>query len=224
MARTMPEAEPRLAVDPTTALRPGRPGSGPAAGVAAGLAGLAVFLALHAAWILPIWSVAGLGLAVAVVGGAVTGWAYTLLRHRVPVHPIGAWLAVTAGALLVLAPAFVISWLLGPYVPVVDGVPITPSPATVPAIVVRFVVEFLVVTAAAGVVLGWALTRSRRAAAATGAAALTFALGPGHNNPFLFTFGSTAALLTGLGLVIAVVAASSAVLVAVDRRVGPPSA
>ena len=189
----------------------------PAAGAAAGLAGLAVFLTLHAWWILPIWSVVPLGVAVATVGGVATGWAYDLLRGHAPAGPVGAWLAVTVAAVGILTPSLVLAYLGGPYVPVVDGVPASPSPDAVPAIAVRFVLEFVVVTTLAGAALGWWLERTRRAAVAVGAAALAFALGPGHNNPFLFTFGSTAAMGRGMTLVFAAVATASAVLVVVDR-------
>ena len=206
-------------VDHSRAIPPdGRPWAAPVAGALAGLAGVIVFLTLHAWWILPIWSVVPLGLAVAVIGGAATGWAYDLLGTHVPAGLVSAWLAVVAGAVAVLTPSLVLAYVGGPYVPVVDGVPVSPSPEEVPAIAVRFVLEFVVVTTLAGGALGWWLERTRRAAVAVGAAALAFALGPGHNNPFLFTFGSTAAMLRGMSLVLASIAIASLVLVALERR------
>lgn len=190
------------------------------AGAIAGKAGLLVFLIVHAVWIVPIWSVVTLGVPVAAIGGAAAGWALDELREVVPRRPVRAWLAVTAGAMLVLSPTFVAA-ALGPHlpVPVVDGSSIGPiPPALIPRLATQFVVELLVLPMAAGALLGWALTRSRRAALATACAGVAFAAGPGHNNPFFFRFMDLPGSLFGVALTLAIVAVSSAVLVILDRR------
>lgn len=194
--------------------------SGPVAGVAAGVAGLAVFLVLHAVWIVPIWGVVGLGLVVAALGGAAAGWALSYVRHRLPRRLPAAWLAVTAGVVLVLTPSVVLTVAIGSPVTVVDGVALVPTAADIPRLAVRFVVELLLVSALSGVVLGWWLTRRRRGALATGVAALLFALGPGHNNPFILFTGVPGATRTGLLIQLAAIATASAVLVSIDRVVG----
>lgn len=190
------------------------------AGAVAGQAGLLLFLSVHAVWILPIWSVVTLGVPVAAIGGAAAGWALDELREVIPGHPVRAWLAVTAGAMLVLSPTFGAA-ALGPNlpIPVVDGSSIGPiPPALVPRLATQFVLELLVLPMAAGALLGWALTRSRRAALATACAGVAFAAGPGHNNPFFFRFMDLPGSLFGVALTLAIVATASAVLVVLDRR------
>lgn len=212
----MIEARPGVDESP----RPAGWGSPYLAGTVAGQAGLLVFLTVHAVWILPIWSVATLGVPVAAIGGAAAGWAFDELRAVIPRHPVRAWLAVTAGAMLVLSPTFVAA-ALGPHlpVPVIDGSSIGPiPPALLPRLVTQFVVELLVLPMAAGALLGWALTRSRRAALATAGAGVAFAAGPGHNNPFFFRFMDLPGSLFGVALTLAIVATASAVLVMLDRR------
>lgn len=189
------------------------------AGVMAGQAGLGVFLAAHAVWIVPIWSVATLGVPVAAIGGAAAGWALDELRPVIPREPVLAWLAVTAGAMLVLSPTFVVA-AFGPTLPitVVDGSAIGPIPPEVmPRLATQFVVELLVLPTVAGAALGWVLTRSRRAALAAACAGLAFAAGPGHNNPFFFRFMDLQGSLFGVALTLAIVATSSAVLVGLDH-------
>jgi len=58
--------------------------------------------------------------------------------------------------------------------------------------------------------LGWQLGRTRRAAAATALAGFVFALGPGHNIPFI---GGTSGVPKELSIMGAVLLASSLVLV-----------
>lgn len=197
---------------------PGVVGSPYAAGAIAGQAGLLVFLTAHAVWITPVWFVAALGVPVAAIGGAAAGWALDELRGVVPDAPVRAWLAVTAGAMLVLAPTFVVA-ALGPPLPlsVVDGSAAPVPGALLPRLVTQFAVELLVLPTAAGAALGWFLTRSRRAATATAAAGLAFSVGPGHNNPFFFRFMDLPGSLFGLGLTFAIVGTAAAVLVGLDR-------
>lgn len=190
-----------------------------APGVAAGVVGLAVFLGLHAVWIVPIWSVTALGSFIAIVGGATVSWAYLHVEPRLPDGLAGRWLAVAGGAVLVLTPSLVVAWVGEPYFTVVDGV--REPTADVAAIAVRFVVEFLVVTVLAGALVGWLVTRSRRGTLAVAAAALAFALGPGHNLPFFHVVAAPAAARTAVLLTLAPILVASAVFVVVDRVVRP---
>lgn len=214
-ARRTPKAEVGLAVVSVT---PGR-ASAYLAGAVAGQAGLAVFLTVHAVWILPIWSVVSLGVPVAALGGAAAGWALDELRAVLPRNPIRAWLAVTAGAGLVLSPTLLVAAAGVPMpLPVVDSSAIGPIPPDAfPRLAVQFTVELVGLPVVTAAVLGWVLTRSRRAALATATAGFVFAVGPGHNNPFFFRFMDLAGSLFGVGLMLAIVATASAVLVGLDR-------
>lgn len=190
------------------------PGTAFVPGVAAGVAGLVVFLGLHAVWIVPIWSVAPLGLVVAVLGGAAVGWAYLHVGPHLPAGIVRRWLAVAGGTVLVLVPSLVLAWSGDPYFTVVDGVRV-PTTGT-SAIAVRFVVELLVVTTLSGALLGWGITRTRRGTVAVAAAALAFALGPGHNLPFFHVATAPVAARTAVLLTLAPIVVASAVFVAVD--------
>jgi hypothetical protein len=73
-----------------------------------------------------------------------------------------------------------------------------------------FVFQPLLTAAAVGALAGWWIGGSGRAALATGLAGLVFALGPGHNIPFL---GNTPATGKGIVLLLSVVVVSAVVLV-----------
>lgn len=191
-----------------------RVGASVAPGVAAGVVGLAVFLTLHALWIVPIWFVAPLGLAIAVVGGAVVSWAYLHVEPHLPARMGSRWLAIAGGAVLILTPSLVIAWAGEPYFTVVDGVRV--ATGDVSTVAGRFVVEFLLVTTLAGIVVGWVVTRTRRGTLAMAAAALAFALGPGHNLPFFHVVTAPMAARTAVLLTLAPIFVASAVFVAVD--------
>lgn len=183
------------------------------AGVAAGLAGLATFLLVHHLWIVPIWFIAPIGGVLAAVGGALVGAAYAELLPHLPRRP---WttLAVMAVIALVMLPALVIAELTGPmFAMTADGSAILLVSA--PAAVAAFVVGLLGTATLTGAALGWAIGRSRRAAALMAGAGFALALGPGHNIPFLGASGVTGMELAILG---AVVAVASVVLVEVDAR------
>ncbi|WP_255195342.1 hypothetical protein [Halorarius litoreus] len=190
-----------------------------APGVAAGAAGLVVFLTVHAVLILPIWFVAPLGIVAAVVGGVAVNWAYRSVESHLPASLGGRWVALAGGAILVLTPSLVVAWAGEPYFTVVDGV--RRAAGDGPTIAARFVVEFLLVTTLSGAALGWVVTRSRRGALAVAVAALAFALGPGHNLPFFHLLYAPAPATTGLLLTLATILTASAVFVLVDRIVTP---
>jgi hypothetical protein len=152
------------------------------AGVAAGIAGLLVFLAFHALWIMPIWFILPIGLLVAGAGGLAVGWAYAELKWRLPPRPWTA-MAVVGVIAVILLPAFVLAELQAPVFTVTPAGPVRTAATSL--IVARFVGELLATATIVGGLIGWWLGRTRRAALATAVAGFVFALGPGHNIPFL---------------------------------------
>lgn len=151
-------------------------------GMFAGVAGLLVFLVLHAWWILPIWFILPVGLGLAGVSGLAVGWAYAELHDRLPPRP---WtvLAIMALIAVILLPALVLAEMREPLFTVTAVGAVLSVGVSV--VVVRFIVELLVTATIMGGLVGWLLGRTRRAAVATAIAGLVFALGPGHNIPFL---------------------------------------
>jgi hypothetical protein len=188
------------------------------AGAVAGIAGLLAFLVLHALWIVPIWFILPLGLLVAGGGGLAVGWAYTELRWRLPRRPWTA-LAVVGIIAVILLPAFVLAELHGPVFTVTAADPVQTVATSI--IVLRFVGELLVTaTVVGGLVGGW-LGRTRRAALATAVAGFIFALGPGHNIPFIGGtpgVGKELAIMTVVTLVAALVLVEGHVWLTVRER------
>lgn len=183
------------------------------AGAVAGIAGLATFLTIHHFWILPIWFVAPVGALIAAVGGVAVGDAYVELGPHLPRRPWSA-LAVAAGTWIVLLPSFLLAERRGPVFEVAGP---RVGELTVPAeqALFAFVVELLVVTTLAAGVVGWLIGRTRRAAVSTALAGLAFALGPGHNIPFL---GGTRGLPKELVLIGASVLVAAVLLVELEAR------
>jgi hypothetical protein len=185
-------------------------GSGKAsliAGMFAGATGLLVFLVIHHIWIKPIWFILPVGLVIAATGGLAAWWSYNELLPHLPGRPwtILAWTALVS---LTLVPAVVLAQLRPP---VFTG---TGSDATATITVTQGVVIFLrdllLTTAVTGGLAGWLIGRTKRAALATALAVFVFALGPGHNIPFL---GNTPATGKGIFLLLAVILSASAVMV-----------
>ena len=77
---------------------------------------------------------------------------------------------------------------------------------TVPQAAASFVLELLLTAALAGGLLGWWLGRTLRAALALAVAGLIFAMGPGHNIPFIGGAGDVGKELALMGALIAVAA------------------
>jgi xanthosine utilization system XapX-like protein len=177
------------------------------AGVAAGIAGLLVFLALHALWIVPIWFILPVGLLVAGGGGLAVGWAYAELKRRLPRRPWTA-LAVVGVIAVILAPAFVLAELQAPVFTVTPAGPAQTVATSL--IVARFAGELLATATIVGGLVGWWLGRTRRAALATAVAGFVFALGPGHNIPFI---GGTPGVAKELAIMAAVTLVAALVLV-----------
>jgi hypothetical protein len=80
----------------------------------------------------------------------------------------------------------------------------------VPEAVMHFIGELLLTSSITGGLLGWWLGRTRRAAFAMAMAGFVFALGPGHNIPFI---GGTPGVGKEIAIMAAVVLVSAITLV-----------
>ncbi len=177
------------------------------AGVLSGVAGLLVFLVIHHFWIRPIWFILPMGLPIAAGGGLAVGWAYSELLPGLPPRP---WSAVVLIAVIgaCLTPAVILAQLRPPmFTAMSENAQLTVSTGRAVAI---FVFQLLLTAGGVGALAGWWIGGSGRAALATALAGLVFALGPGHNIPFL---GNTAAAGKGIVLLLSVVVVSAVVLV-----------
>jgi hypothetical protein len=174
------------------------------AGVLAGVASLLVFLVLHHLWIKPIWFILLIGLVIAAAGGLATGWAYRELLPGLPGRPwtIPAWAALVS---LTLAPAVVLAQLRPPVFTTAGILNMSLQGAAI-----IFIRDLLLPAAVTGGLADWLIGHTRRAVLATAVAGFVFALGPGHNVPFL---GNAPATGKGILLLLAVTLSASAVLV-----------
>lgn len=182
------------------------------AGAFAGAAGLVVFLVIHHSWIMPIWFILPVGLVVAVLGGLAVGWSFAELHPNLPNRPwsILSWVALSA---LTLLPAIILAEMRAPMFDIrVTGSVLMIS---VGQAAFLFILELVVPAAVAGGLAGWFIGRTRSAMISTAFAGFVFALGPGHNIPFL---GSTPGTLKGLLILIAIVFASAVVLVELQAK------
>ena len=181
------------------------------AGVLSGIVGLLVFLVLHHFWIAPIWFILPLGLLIAAIGGLAVGWAFHELSPNLPPRPWST-LAVVALIGIILAPSIILAEFRQPlFTTTVTGSELSVSVGYAAAV---FILELLVTATLAGGFAGWLIGRTSRAALATGIAGLVFALGPGHNIPFL---GNSPA--TGKGIAVLLVIILSAAVVLVEMSV-----
>ena len=177
------------------------------AGMLSGLAGLLGILTIHHLWIRPIWFIALPGGIIACLGGLAVGWAYVEVRSGLPPRPWTA-LAVFVLVAATLLPAAVLAQLRPPPLDIRTGAVINGGSGW--AVFARFVLELLLTATAVGGLAGWWLGGTSRAAVALALAGFVFALGPGHNLPFL---GNTPAAGKGLALLAAIIAISAVVLV-----------
>jgi hypothetical protein len=173
-------------------------------GVLSGIAGLLVFLGIHHLWIMPIWFILPLGLVIAAGGGLAVGWAYSELLTGLPGRP-GTILAWTALVSLTLAPAVVLAQLSPPVFTTAGILNVNLQGA-----IIIFIRNLLFTATLTGGLVGWLIGRTTRALLATALAGFVFALGPGHNVPFL---GNTPATGKGIFLLLAVILSASVVLV-----------
>ncbi len=177
------------------------------AGILSGIAGLLVFLVVHHFWIAPIWFIFPLGLVIATIGGLAVGWAYHELSPSLPPRP---WSALVMVALIALSlvPSIILAELRQPLFTTTEtGAELSVSLAYA---VTVFVLELLVTAALAGGLVGWLIGRTSRAALATAIASLAFALGPGHNIPFL---GNSPATGKGIAVLLFTILSAAVVLV-----------
>lgn len=175
------------------------------AGVLAGITGLLVFLMLHHLWIKPIWFILPVGLVIAAAGGLAVGWAYSELLPALPRRPwtIIAWMALIG---LTLTPAILLAQL-GPPIFTAAGI----LNVSLEGAVIIFIRNLLLTAMLTGGLAGWLIGRTKRAALVTALAGFVFALGPGHNIPFL---GNTPGTGKGILLILAIIVSASIVLVA----------
>lgn len=173
-------------------------------GVLSGIVGLMAFLVIHHFWTKPIGFILPMGLVIATLGGLVVGWAFQELIQPLPgkLWKIPAWTVLVS---LALAPAAVLAQLR-PAVFSPTGV----ANISVQGAVVIFIRDLLLTSAIVGGIEGWLIGRTRRAALIMALAGFVFALGPGHNVPFL---GNTPATGKGIILLLAIILSSSVVLV-----------
>jgi hypothetical protein len=139
------------------------------------------------------------------------GWAYTQLRPALPQSRLAA-LVMMVVVTVILLPAILLAQLRPTlFIETPTGaLPTEP----IPVLIMRFVAELLATTTIVGGLIGWWLRRTGRAVAATALASFLFALGPGHNIPFL---GGTPGVGTELALLAAVIIVSTLVLVETHR-------
>jgi len=174
------------------------------AGILSGVAGLLVFLTIHHFWIMPIWFILPAGLLIAGLGGLAVGWAYSEVQPGLPPRP---WKALAMFGLIgaILAPALILAQILPPVVDVAARKLV----GSTGELIARFALLFVSATVV-GALCGWLLARTWRGAVAMATAGLVFALGPGHNIPFL---GNTPVVGKELVLLAAIALTSSVVLV-----------
>lgn len=180
------------------------------AGLLSGVAGLLVFLTIHHFWIKPIWFILPPGLFIAALGGLAVGWAYTEIRTGLPPRP-WTWLAVFVLVAATLSPGVLLAQIRPPPLDISTGAIINGSSTAM--VIARFSLELLLTAVLVGGAAGWWLGGTPRAALAMAVASLVFAIGPGHNIPFL---GNTPAVGKGIVLLIAIIAVSAIVLVESD--------
>lgn len=181
-------------------------------GAFSGVAGLMVFLVIHNFWIMPIWFILPIGLVIAIMGGLAVGWAYNELLPNLPPHPwsIISWTALIS---LILLPSIILAEIRAPMFDVsVSGSMLMMS---LERAAVIFILELLVTATIIGGLAGWFISRTRRAILSTALAGFVFALGPGHNIPFL---GSTPGSVKGGVILLAIVLVSTVVLVESQAR------
>lgn len=184
------------------------------AGALAGIAGLLVFLVIHHFWITPIWFILPLGLVIAALGGIAAGWSYHELSPNLPASPVRLF-AFVALIGFILAPSITLAELRQPLFTIAE----TGSELAVPVwyAVVVFILELLVTAALVGGLAGWLVGRTSRAVLATALAGFIFALGPGHNIPFL---GSTTGTWKGIAILLAVILTAAFILVEASNVLG----
>jgi hypothetical protein len=184
------------------------------AGVLAGIVGLLVFLVIHHLWISPIWFILAFGLVIAALGGLAVGWAYHELSPNLPPFPWST-LAFVALIGIILAPSIILAEIRQPLFTITEVDAELSVPVWYAAII--FILELLVTATLVGGLAGWLIGRTSRAALATALAGFIFALGPGHNIPFL---GGTPGTLKGIAILLAIILSATIILVGFSSLMG----
>lgn len=187
------------------------------AGAFAGAAGLIVFLVIHHFWIMPIWFILPVGLVIAGLGGMAVGWSYAELHPNLPSRPwtILSWVALIG---VILLPSIILAEMRSPMFAISETGSVLMISVGQAAVI--FILELAVTAALVGGLAGWVISRTRSAMIATALAGFVFALGPGHNIPFL---GSTPATFKGVIILLAIVFVSAVVLVELQAKLDSPS-
>lgn len=174
-------------------------------GAIAGIAGLFTFLIIHHFTIQPIWEILPLGLPIALIGGLAVGWSFQEIHQQLPAYS-WTFLGLILLIMLLLAPAMIIAqFTSSPF-----GLDGTLNPGyTAGRAAVQFILELLLTATLMGALAGWILGGSQRAMFATALAGFVYALGPGHNIPFL---GNTPGVWKGVLLLLAINAVSELVM------------
>jgi hypothetical protein len=182
------------------------------AGVASGATGLTVFLVIHHIWIKPIWFIFPAGLVVAALGGIAVGWSFAELHPNLPPH---RWTALSLVTLIasILLPSIILAEMRVPMFDV--SVPGGLLMISVGQATLIFILELLAPVTLVGGLAGWMISRTPRAMVSTGLAGFVFALGPGHNIPFL---GSTPGTLKGVIILMSIILVSAIVLVKIQAK------
>jgi hypothetical protein len=151
-------------------------------GAVSAITGLLVFLVIHAVWIMPIWFILPVGLMIAVPAGMVIGHAYAVIQHRLPKRPWN-FISVSILIAIILLPGTLLAELRTPMFAFSPTGPIFQM--ELGAAIIIFILELLLTAALTGGLIGWIIGRSVRAVSLMALAGLMFALGPGHNIPFI---------------------------------------
>lgn len=183
------------------------------AGAVSGAAGLFVFLVIHHFWITPIWFILPIGLMLAIGGGMAVGWAYQSFDSFLPSFP-GNILALSGLIILILLPALVLVHFRPPIFEMTSaGAQMMVSTGRA---VWTFIFELVLTAVLVSLAVGWLLGKTPQAALRTGVAGLVFALGPGHNIPFIS--GSWPAVFRSWILLGTIIFVSAMILVLVEAR------
>jgi hypothetical protein len=182
------------------------------AGALAGVTGLIVFLVIHNFWIMPIWFILPIGLIISVLGGLAVGRAYVELLPNLPPRPwsIFLWMGLIC---IILLPSIILAEIRSPIFDVsVSGSTLLMS---VERVAVLFILELLVTSSIIGGLAGWIISRTRRGMLSTALVGFVFALGPGHNIPFL---GNTPGVIKGVTILLVIILVSTVILVEAQAR------
>jgi hypothetical protein len=147
-----------------------------AAGAVAGLVGILFFGIAHYFVLAPTWNPLTTGFLFGPIVGAVIGWAYYEVHSRGGLGPLNLPALVYS---LMLLSTFVPIQIYGMVYPPDIGLLLSTSDfSKIDAVPL---VAPVLLALPAGLVVGWVLTRNKRATIATGVAALLFAFSLGHN-------------------------------------------